>query len=167
MSILFYLSNFKAMQDLPLLFIGRSFMTSYAFTLRKTSTKKGQPTQQDYQVHIDNLCLTTKSLKKEVVFERTGGLHMHGVLEIPKTVNMYKFRVRGWKMHLEEIWDFDGWKRYMAKEQILKFYEDDLSEQEHPVHRLRRSLFKTAIPLQLPSPDGVEASLPPTPPPGQ
>lgn len=146
-------------QDQPELIIGRSSVLSYAFTLRKTSTKKGQPTQEDYQVHIDTLCLTTKSYKKEVVFERTGGLHMHGILEVPKRCFMNKFRIRGWKMHLEEIYDYDGWKRYMAKEQVLKNYEKELSEQEHPVHKIRRSLFKTAIPLQLlDSPNGEDTA---------
>lgn len=144
----------------PELFVGRSALTSWAFTLRKTSTKKVQPTQADYHYHINNLCLATKSHITDSVFERTGGLHMHGTIEVPNKVQMYKFRVRGWRLHLEQLWDRVGWQSYMAKEQVLKDYEDELSEQEHPVHRLRRSLFKTAIPLQLTSPNGVSASLP-------
>ena len=148
------------MQEQPDLLFQHAERTSWAFTLRKTSTKKGNPTQGDYDDHIIKLIANTEVSQTKWCFERKGGLHMHGILEIPRFFNMKRFRVRGWKMHLEEIYDLIGWHAYMAKEQLIKIHEDELSEQEHPVHRLRRSLFKTAIPLQLPSPNGVEASLP-------
>lgn len=153
-------------QQLDLLYLSAE-RTSWAFTLRKTSTKKGQPTQENYHDHIIKLIADTPVSQTKWCFERKGGLHMHGVLVIPRGYNMLKFRVRGWKIHLEEIYDLIGWHAYMAKEQLIKIHEEDLAEQDHPVHRLRRSLFKTAIPLQLQSPGGVEASLPPLPPPGQ
>jgi len=153
-------------QQLDLFYLSAE-RTSWAFTLRKTSTKKGQPTQGDYDDHIIKLIANTPVSQTKWCFERKGGLHMHGILEIPRGYNMLKFRVRGWKIHLEEIYDLIGWHAYMAKEQLIKIHEEELSEQEHPVHKLRRSLFRTAIPLPLPPPDGVEASAPPTPPAGQ
>jgi hypothetical protein len=44
---------------------------------------------------------------------------MHGIIEVPHTTSMQLFRVRGWKMYLEEIWNVEGWRAYMAKESIL------------------------------------------------
>jgi len=114
----------------------------FAFTLRRTNLKNGMPTQEDYQVHVENLIRSTDVKVTNYVYERTGGLHMHGIFQIPKKFNLKRFRIRGWKMHLEEIYDYDGWKRYMAKEQIIKYHENELAESEHPVHRLRRLLFK-------------------------
>lgn len=140
--------------------VERSDKTSFAFTLRKTSTKKRQPTQNDYNLHIDKLVISTNSILKEFVFERTGGLHMHGVLEIPKTTKMYKFRVRGWKLHLKEIWSYDGWVKYMAKERLIVLNEEEMVEDELPIQTLRRSLFRSHKVESASIADAIYAPLP-------
>lgn len=101
------------------LIIERAEYRQWSFTLRRTNLKMGLPTEEVYNVHIENRLRNTDVKLEEHVFEQTGGLHMHGILSIPKWFNMKKFRIRGWKMHLEEIWDVNGWRAYMAKEQIL------------------------------------------------
>jgi len=110
-----------------------SKVDSWAFTLRKTTTKRGVPTEEDYHNHLAKISRSTTCFVREYVFEQTKGLHMHGVLEMHRTVNMKYFRVRGWKLHLERIWNLDGWQRYIMKEQLIK---DSLS-----VPPLKKSLF--------------------------
>lgn len=150
------------MQPNELLEVIPSKATSYAFTLRKTSTKRGQPTQEDYKSHVTKLCRPTDSMVREYVFEKTGGLHMHGILEIPKSVHMYRFRVRGWKLHLEEIWSLKGWKEYMSKEQNIAYHEDEESElqEDHPIYHLKRSLFKERNTETASIADAIYAPLP-------
>jgi len=120
--------------------------TSWAFTLRKTTIKKGLPTEDDYYDHLERMHDTTNCIIKENVFEHTGGLHMHGVLQIPDATNMKLFRTRGWKLHLEKIWDYDGWRNYFMKEQIIKNNEtpEDTTSEEYitDLYALKRSLFK-------------------------
>lgn len=109
---------------------------SYSFTLRKTKVNKSNPvSEQDYFNHIYELTEKTGSTMSNYVFEKTGGLHMHGVLEIPINTYMLKFRVRGWKMHLKEIWNYAGWQQYMAKE-VLIYDNESIGV------KLQRSLFK-------------------------
>lgn len=118
---------------------------SYSFTLRKTKVNKSNPvTEDDYLNHIYELTERTGSRLSEFVFEKTAGLHMHGVLEVPINAYMLKFRVRGWKMLLKEIWNYAGWQQYMAKEAIIH-------NSENIAVNLRRSLFtdnKAGPPLQ-------------------
>jgi len=108
---------------------------SWAFTLRKTKLKIG-PVQADYEDHMENLCSKLECVITDKCFEYQGGIHMHGIIQIPKGSNMKQFRVRGWRMHLVELYDKAGWQRYMAKEAILKDHEVDVSS------IIRESLFK-------------------------
>jgi len=105
---------------------------SWAFTLRKTTLKLGPIGQDKYKQHIENLCRGTSSVLNSFVFEYTNGIHMHGILEIPKNAKMFRFRTRGWRLHLEEIYDYAGWNRYMMKEQHL---------QDEGLYNLKKSLF--------------------------
>lgn len=131
-----------------LLEIEHSDYTSWAFTLRKTTKKRLDPNEEIYLTYIENLCQKTNTILKEYVFEQTGGLHMHGVLQIHHATNMKLFRTRGWKMHLVNIWDYDGWRNYFMKEQLLQEIEDQPlnSDQEDryiaACYNLRHSLFK-------------------------
>lgn len=101
-----------------------AYQRQYAFTLRRTNLKKGV-TQGDYLDHFSRFH-NVKLI--DYVFEETSGLHMHGIIEIPVGLLMQQarqLRIRGWKLHLEELYDELGWKCYYMKDQHHKDYEDD------------------------------------------
>jgi len=109
---------------------------SFAFTLRKTKMNKVNPvSRDDYLLHVVRLVETLGCKLYSHVFEKTGGLHMHGVIEIAVDTPLIRFRVRGWKMHLKEIWNYVGWQQYIAKESMIN-YNEGLGP------KLRESLFK-------------------------
>lgn len=113
----------------------------YAFTLRRTNLKRGV-TEQEYINHVRNwedkgLCTLI-----DHVFEKTAGLHMHGVLEISKKQDKRVFRVRGWNIYLEEIYNRQGWQYYMMKDQKCNEDLESFIEDEEPVLVLKKSLFK-------------------------
>lgn len=114
----------------------------YAFTLRKTVLKLGPINQESYFKHIEKWETAKLCRLVDSVFEYTSGIHMHGILEIPEGVNFKRFRVRGWNIVLEELYDQNGWRYYMMKEQKCK---DDNEEyiDEHFIYSLTHSLFKT------------------------
>lgn len=100
------------------LVVVRSVTTPYAFTLRKVGKKAddiyGQYVAKLVQLQDLGVKITDN------VFEHKGGVHMHGIMQIPKKFLMKRLRSRGWKLHLDEIYDLAGWQAYLAKEQILK-----------------------------------------------
>lgn len=114
----------------------------YAFTLRRTNLKK-PVSSEDYYKHLEKWTTTGKCQIQESVFEYEGGIHMHGIMEIRKDVNFKHFRVRGWNIKLEELYDVDGWRHYMLKHQKavqdLESYIED-----GDTYNLKTSLFKRA-----------------------
>lgn len=120
-----------------------SSVRQYAFTLRRTNLKKGVTVQQ-YMDHVLKWQFQGKCKLVAGCFEHTAGLHMHGILEIPKAYNKKKFfRVRGWNIKLEEIYDLEGWKYYMLKEQHCQEQFDDESWiDDQPSPEIKYSLFK-------------------------
>lgn len=115
----------------------------YAFTLRRTYLKKGAPTEDDYFKHLEKFVNKGLCTIIDSCFEFTSGLHMHGILEIPKTIPIIHFRVRGWSMKLEELYNPDGWRYYMMKDQKCRQEQDDEESliDEKPLN-LNKSLFK-------------------------
>lgn len=95
----------------------RSDYTIYAFTLRKTKN----PNESSRELLTKHLCGLAHggvfATFNNVVFEETGGLHCHGIVTIPKFTNLARFRVRGFKMHLVEIYDLQQWYQYLNKDQ--------------------------------------------------
>jgi len=73
---------------------------------------------------------------KKIVFEKTSGLHMHGIILIPRNLSLTRFRVRGWSIKLEEIYDVEGWLRYLYKD--ISQDEDD----EILLKHLQRSILR-------------------------
>lgn len=99
---------------------------TYGFTLRRVSLSV--PITQDlYREHIQNMECTSNDevCFSEVVFELTGGLHAHGIVSVPEKYYLNKFRIRGWKLHLEEIYDKAGWLKYIKKDQPKQYYLKD------------------------------------------
>jgi len=115
----------------------KSDKTSYGFTLRKTSFKQGTPNIEMYEEYlkkVSNLgCIVVHK-----VYEYTSGLHVHGVITVPKKLNKNRFRIRGWNMRLDELYDELGWIQYTMKDQ------PDTEEQvppEHDIAPLRKKIF--------------------------
>jgi len=100
----------------------------WAFTLRRTSRPK-QVTCDQYISHVQKFVNKLNCKLESYVFEEKGGLHMHGILDIPKTVDKKRFRVRGWHWYMEELYNYAGWRQYMLKEQhiVEDEYDDNTS----------------------------------------
>lgn len=89
--------------------------TSYGFTLRRVKMNK-DVTKELYFDHLirifDQFCFFT-----DLNYELTGGLHCHGIVRICNSIGLHRFRVRGWSLVLEELYDRYGWVRYITKDQ--------------------------------------------------
>lgn len=102
--------------------VTRSNTVPYAFTLRKV----GKRPVDIYGVYaaklgeFEDLGLSVTNN----VFEHKGGVHVHGVMQVPKGFKLRRIRVRGWRIQLDEIYDMAGWQAYLAKEQILREPDD-------------------------------------------
>lgn len=100
-----------------MLILEQSLQTIYGFTLRRTS-KKDTITNELYLEHLKKLsCYGVLCKFTDVIFEETGGLHCHGIVKIYKTTSLNRFRTRGWRMHLVEIYDMLQWQQYLNKNQ--------------------------------------------------
>lgn len=102
--------------------IQESETVPFAFTLRKT---KQPVSKADYEAKLGKInalgCNVT-----DHVYESEAGLHCHGVIQIPKDFNKIKLRTRGWRMYLEELYDYAGWLSYMTKQNILETNTPDV-----------------------------------------
>lgn len=109
--------------------INQSNITSFAFTLRKTKLPVSKDDYVDRLHKIEKLGLSIS----DYVYEDEGGLHVHGVIEIPKDFNTVRLRMRGWRIQLDELYDMVGWITYMTKTNCLELKdnpEEEISEDE-------------------------------------
>jgi len=105
----------------------------YAFTLRKTTTKKATPTEKVYQDHIERIFTKNGVNIIDYGFEEERGLHVHGVCQFTEKdlKTQKKFRIRGWRLHLTPIFDMKGWMTYYSKNKTHYEYrptQEDLQE---------------------------------------
>lgn len=126
-----YGNNKTSIEESQDIQINESAVTSFAFTLRKT---KLPATQKDYVSKLSKIkdlgCIIT-----DHVYEYEAGIHCHGVIQIPKDFNLIKLRTRGWRIQLDELYDYAGWLCYMTKQNILETIsppEDEQSEDTPP-----------------------------------
>jgi len=87
----------------------------FAITMRKT-TYPQLASKADYE---KQMAYFKKNLLVEfdhISYENTSGLHLHGIVRIPIETSLIRFRVRGWSIKLEEIYDYAGWMRYINKD---------------------------------------------------
>lgn len=110
--------------------------TPFAFTLRKT---KLPVVKEDYL----NKLAKIEKLGCEItdhVYESTAGLHVHGIIQIPKSFDPKRLRVRGWRIQLDELYDYAGWLSYITKEAVLNEHKilDALEHEEDIVIPLKR-----------------------------
>lgn len=99
--------------------VQKALYREYAFTLRKCKSPS-KMTEELLLEHLEKMCNKTSSSLIDYVFEKEGGLHMHGIIQVPKKEGLYHFRCRGWHMHLEELYNEAGWRYYMMKAQRLE-----------------------------------------------
>lgn len=93
--------------------------TPFAFTLRRV---KMPVILQDYTDRLEKIKELGIKIT-DLAYEMTGGIHCHGVMQIPKTCNgliKRKLRVRGWRIQLDELYDYAGWLSYITKENALQ-----------------------------------------------
>lgn len=107
--------------------ITKSSTRLYAITVRKTS-KPDLVTAAHYESYLQNLSENLNVSIFEYVYEHEGGLHIHGIIEIPRGLNLNRFRTRGYHVHLEEMYNRDGWLKYINKHVLSEVDQDDGSD---------------------------------------
>lgn len=108
--------------------IQESPTTPYAFTLRKT---KLPASKKDYESRLDKI----RDLQCEItdhVYEYESGIHCHGVIQVPKNFNTIKLRVRGWRLQLDELYNYAGWLCYMTKCNALEAIAQQQDHEQDP-----------------------------------
>lgn len=98
----------------------------YAYTLRRTRLKTPL-TREMYRTHLHKLASLGCSFKQNE-FEEPSGLHMHGVVLIPDGFNFKRLRYRGWHFLLVEIYDYQGWIKYIEKDKVTQTDRDKFNE---------------------------------------
>lgn len=121
--------------------INKAPARQYAFTLRRTNLKQIISPETYFQ-HVEKWTNAGICTIIDSVFEQASGLHMHGIIEIPKHVPMRRFRVRGWNIKLDELYNEEGWRYYMLKDQLTNEENEEYIEDNHNLYNLSYSLFK-------------------------
>lgn len=89
----------------------------YALTLRRTKNPDMTQDLLETMYHQHLFKLSTKGvIIEETEFEVKGGLHLHGIIRLASDFNFKLLRVRGWHLHLREIYNKKEWIRYIQKE---------------------------------------------------
>lgn len=114
----------------------------YGFTLRKTKLDKNVD-KDTYKDHIKKIFTDKGYNVTTYKFEETTGLHCHGVVYIPETIDQKRFRFRGLHLYLVKIHDMEGWLLYINKDQKDDIpYAQDNSADDGLVNKLnRKNLF--------------------------
>lgn len=107
---------------------------AYAFTMRKTKLNKGVSIE-DYVNHRSYL-ISKGCEFKQVTYEYEKGLHSHGVILLPEGYDHKVLNKRGWHLYLKEIYDPQGWIKYINKEAALQKVHERLSAIKNPSARL-------------------------------
>lgn len=109
--------------------IVKSDTVAYGFTVKKLG--KEQAEIEDYCawfIHISKF--------KNVVIEHhyperdsQGKIHYHGVIYVPKTFYRKRLEFKGFHLKLEQIYDLQGWIRYITKDQLkIELFAQDCLE---------------------------------------
>jgi len=96
----------------------------WAITMRKTKNPF-KVNEKTYLTQMNYFKAYLGCVFEVVKFENTSGLHMHGIVRVPVMTSMTRFRVRGWSIRLEELYDSQGWLDYINKDQMD---DDDLTQ---------------------------------------
>lgn len=122
--------------------ITKSDTRLYAITVRKTS-KPETVSAVHYETYLQNLHENLNVTIYEYVYEHEAGLHIHGIIEIPRGLNLNRFRTRGYRVHLEELYNRAGWLRYINKHVLPEDDQDDGSDPDPENNKvIKKNLFK-------------------------
>lgn len=108
-------------------------MKLFSLTVRKHYKKADPlPSEADFQVVMESL----GAFLQQHVFEDDkhikGGVHMHGVLNLPNNFLRKRLLVKGFNMKMDPIFDINGWVKYMEKDKRLRLEVlDELKIQEY------------------------------------
>lgn len=94
--------------------LNRTHVT-YAITMRKSKSPK-KVTQETYEKQMQYFRDQMQCVFSDINYELTAGLHLHALIKVPTCYPFTRFRVRGWSIKLVEIYDLDGWIKYINKD---------------------------------------------------
>lgn len=97
-------------------------MVQYSFTLRKTKDNKNSK-ESDYEAYLTKFRIHGVHINM-CYFEHTSGLHCHGIMDVPSEFNMKKFRIYGWNMKYDLIYNYTEWVNYCMKDIIKRELEE-------------------------------------------
>lgn len=87
--------------------------TLFAFTV-----KDNRVDSTDYDQFFDNLTKHKCIVEcKYPEYDAKGKLHYHGVAQVPKSLLRKKLVLAGLHVKLDEVYDQEGWLRYIKKDQ--------------------------------------------------
>lgn len=109
---------------MPNFAIEKESFKRYGFTLRKTKLQKTKKEKFSRSELTDIYHQRIKDFKdlgatlQDYEFEDTAGLHVHGIIDVPRQFNMKRLTRRGWSVLLKEVFDHQGWLAYMTKDKV-------------------------------------------------
>lgn len=95
----------------------------YGFTYKKNTSNPLLVNEEDYEPIL--IMLRRKGIVIDVQYESDskGLLHIHGLVEFSGKTPLFKSMCpKGYHSHFEEIYDIEGWSRYIHKDDFRKQY---------------------------------------------
>lgn len=87
----------------------------YAFTAKYNNKEKA--TYEQYNLLFDKWAKCGQIQKQIYEKDSIGRLHAHGIISLPPNFFRKKLSDAGLHYKLEEIYNFEGWNKYIMKEQ--------------------------------------------------
>lgn len=104
-----------AFKPLPLLEKNASKTIPWAFTIKKLGGKPNSITLADYSDVLELYAKSGKISHSTEERDSSGRLHIHGILELKKHFFIKKLCRNGFHMKFDELFDEEGWRRYINK----------------------------------------------------
>lgn len=106
--------------------ITRSQSKSYAFTVKKLGPRElnDLPEYWKWLAKVEQECIVSR---KYYETDSDGNLHMHGIILVRKNFYLKKLCMKGYHVKFEELYDYDGWVKYITKDQLKGPEERGLS----------------------------------------
>lgn len=92
-------------------------LKSYCFTYKKNHGKPEDILMTDYSEVLSHLNEKGKLVAYEFEKDKNGRLHVHGIVEFERTPQFKKMVPHGFHSHFEVMYNEEGWKKYMKKNQ--------------------------------------------------
>ncbi len=100
-------------------------MEQYAFTVKVTQQHTpADVNEKSYTAFFDLLrARGIRVILKQSEYDSKGFLHFHGIIEMKNNFYRKKIRSKGFHLYLKEIYDLEGWVRYVLKDTKQKFFK--------------------------------------------